>query len=79
MGQFLSGYFPFTVCFAISGTFMTVLCLFNNISRHIKDNVWDFEFCIVTKICSNFLDLEIMFLYYYLYTVELLYISSTNA
>ena len=35
-GQFLSGYFLFTVCFAIPGTFMTALCLCNNISRHIK-------------------------------------------
>ena len=59
IGQFISGYFLFTVCFTISGTFMTVLCLFNNISRHIKDSVWNFEF--VTEICSNFLDLKIMF------------------
>ena len=56
---------------------MTVLCLLNNISRHIKDNVWDFEF--VTETCSNFFDLKIMFLYYDIYTVELLYVSSTNA
>ena len=56
---------------------MTVLCLLNNISRHIKDNVWDFEF--VTETCSSFLDLKIMFLYYDIYTVELLYVSSTNA
>ena len=62
---------------------MTVLCLFNNISRHIKDSVWNFEF--VTEICSNFLDFKIycffffFFFYYDIYTVELLYVSSTNA
>ena len=55
---------------------MTVLCLLNNISRHIKDNIWDFEF--VTETCSSFLNLK-MFLYYDIYTVELLYVSSTNA
>ena len=59
IGQFISGYFLFTVCFTIPGTFMTVLCLFNNISRHIKDSVWNFEF--VTEIRNNFLDLKIMF------------------
>ena len=32
-----------------------VLCLLN-ISRHIKNNVGDFEFCIVTETCSNFLE-----------------------
>ena len=34
--NFLSGYLLLTVCFTISVTFMTALCLCNNISRHIK-------------------------------------------
>ena len=52
----LSGYFLFTVCFAIPGTFMTALCLCNNISRHIKITSMVLNF--VTEI---FLKLKIMF------------------
>ena len=55
-GQFLSGYFLFTVCFAIPGTFMTALCLCNNISRHIK--IMSMVLNFVTKICSNFVQVE---------------------
>ena len=33
----------------------------------------------VTETCSNFFELKIRFLYYNLYIVELLYVSSTNA
>ena len=35
---------------------MTVLCLFNNISRHIK--ITSMILNCVTEICSNFLDFE---------------------
>ena len=38
---------------------MTVLCLCNNISRHIKIISMVLNF--VTEICSNFLGLKIMF------------------
>ena len=55
-GQFLSGYFLFTVCFAIPGTFMTALCLCNNISRHIKITSIVLNF--VTEIYSGFLALK---------------------
>ena len=38
---------------------MTALCLYNNISRHIKITSMILNF--VTEICSNFLDLKIRF------------------
>ena len=38
---------------------MTALCLCNNISRHIKITSMVLNF--VTEICSNFLELKIMF------------------
>ena len=38
---------------------MTALCLYNNISRHIKITSMVLNF--VTEICSNFLELKIMF------------------
>ena len=54
---------------------MTLLCLFNNISRHIK--IMSMVLNFVTETCSNFLELKIRFLYYNLYIVELLYVSKT--
>ena len=38
---------------------MTALCLYNNISRHIK--IMSMVLNFVTEICSNFLELKIMF------------------
>ena len=38
---------------------MTALCLYNNISRHIK--IMSMVLNFVTEICSNFLKLKIMF------------------
>ena len=54
--QFLSGYFLFTVCFTVSGTFMTALCLYNNISRHIKITFMVLNF--VTEILQQFPRIE---------------------
>ena len=54
--QFLSGYFLFAVCFTVSGTFMTALCLYNNISRHIKITFMVLNF--VTEILQQFPRIE---------------------
>ena len=48
---------------------MTVLRLFNNISRHIKITSRILNFVTATR--SNFFELKIRFLYYNLYIVEL--------
>ena len=54
--QFLSGYFLFTVCFTVSGTFMTALCLYSNISGHIKITFMVLNF--VTEILQQFPRIE---------------------
>ena len=57
IGQFLSGYFLFTVCFTIPGTFMTRRCVYLIIYLDtLKITSWILNFCIVTETCSNFLE-----------------------